>query len=290
MVRKITALLLSILILILAASCGGGGNTEGEGTSPETEVKVPDVPKETTPVETEAKETEPIPPEEPRTPVENKEATEFIEYQYARAVEAFEWITKENMPINKRVAFGENGATYYKTANENTYALLDNSAITSFSLLEKYLRGIFDTKIADELVEMAKIHYADYEEYLCCLEFGPDIETIYPTDPEEEETTDITDNLPEPDADEDISEEEQTPQKQLISTEYFLSQFEEDLMRYTVKLTYEVTEGGSATDSDITTDDNGIPETKEVKEYIDFIFENTGGGWRWTSFPQIPQM
>ena len=287
MIKKITALLLVILILILSVSCG---NHTSEGNiSPETEEKAPEGAKETTPVETDAKETETLPPDEPRTPVENDEATEFIEYQYARAVEAFEWITKENMPINIRVAFGENGATYYKTANGMTYALLDNSSITTFSLLEKYLRGIFDTKIADELVETAKIHYADFDGYLCCLEFGPDIETIYPTDEGEEETTNVTDNLPEPDMDEDIPEE-QEPQRELISTEYFLSQFEENLMRYTAKLTYKVADVGSATDPESAVDDNDSSETREVKEYIDFIFENTANGWRWTSFPQIPQM
>lgn len=50
--------------------------------------------------------------------------------------------------------------------------------------------------------------------------------------------------------------------------EFFLSHFDEAQFRYTAKITYE---GADQTD------------------YLDFVFENTGNGWFWTAFPELPK-
>ena len=76
-----------------------------------------------------------------------------------------------------------------------------------------------------------------------------------------------------PETDYEVIELKKTDDKdrEVISDEFFLSKFTDSLFRYTEKITYE-----KMSEDDT---DNVV--------YIDYIFENTGDGWHFTSFPTL---
>ncbi len=254
--------------------------TQVETSTPETE------PPETT-AETEAPETEM--PVAFREPVENEKAIEMIEYQYNRAVDLIDKIENRSYPTDKENPIQlENGDILYPVIDTGALAELDGASILTLNDMLTYIESIFARKMSDRLTAAAKENFKDHEGVLCLVEKAPEItETGDCADLE----TDIQAEPTEP----SDSEKAETPA--IISKEFFLSKFTDKMFRYTAKITYseygktDNAEGKVTEKAEDTTqeDVSNVPLIPDNVEYFDFIFENTGSGWYWTEFPDLPQ-
>ncbi|MBR3966732.1 MAG: hypothetical protein IKJ91_06645 [Clostridia bacterium] len=224
-----------------------------EETAPETELDT----VETLPPETE-------PDEEIRTPIENEKALSFIEFQYAKALEAISYAEGGLTYDMNTEIIREDGRICYPINDIVEREELDGGYIDSYDDLSEYLRSIFARSIADDLIDRASDFYSDADGVLCYI-------TDRMADGFETETDEVTEETQESEALplESESKNEEEPTAPIVaSAEFFLSEFTERLFRYTAKVSFEGTE--------------------EVS-YFDFIFENTGSGWYFTEFPALPQ-
>jgi hypothetical protein len=258
----------------LFASCGKDNENNGNDTDTTAYIETA---KETA-IETEADTLDTLPPEsvleeEIRTPIENEKALSFIKFQYAKALEAIEF-AKGNLPYDSNnEMISEDGRICYPIMDSIARDELEGESIDSTADLAKYLKSIFARSIADDFIEVSWEFYTDIDGVLCLMtdrmadSFITETETETETEAEE---TEETEKLPE----ESESQEEEIPAEPVvISTEFFLSDFTEKLFRYTAKVSFEKLE----------------EEEEGRVEYFDFIFENTGSGWYFTSFPALPQ-
>ncbi len=226
----------------IEAADTGADSTEA---APETEYTPLPPATDTRPAETEVPETEFD--DSLREPIENKKALRFIEFQYKKALEAIDIakngaLEEDDFEISTENGF-DGSFTYYKVVKDTTARPeLDGGSITDFETLSKYIRSIFARSIADDLLGEAQRQYIEIDDHFCKLPKN-------------------TDELPTEENTEDTSE------KTVRYTEFFLSKFSDKLFRYTARVTYS--------------------DTEDV-DYFDFIFENTGSGWYWTVFPELP--
>ena len=206
--------LLLIFILCLAfalffVSCGkekAPAETEPLATDSDTATVTETEPPESEPLPEETEETEAD--EELREPVENEKALEFIEFQYKKACEIIDWLENRSLPADLSIALrDEEGNIYFRVIDTEERPELDGESISSFASLRKYISSVFTRSIANELIDLAKENYTDFEGNLCLIAILTDIE------PDEDESG-------------------------VVSTEFFLSKFTEKLFRYTAKVTY----------------------------------------------------
>lgn len=190
-----------------------------------------------------------------RTPVDNEKAAEFIKLKYESAVELIKLLPpyKENIPYNadKATFSDSNGNLYYKV----DFPFIENNAETAES--GENVKDPFDT-----FTEYINSLFAPkYAKELCTLakEYYTVIENTLCFMP--------------PESDYEVKELKikDANDREVISDEFFLSRFTDSLFRYTEKITYEK----------MSEDDT------ENVVYIDYIFENTGDGWCFTSFPTL---
>ncbi len=265
---RIFSVTLALCLLLggLFASCGNNSTISGNDTDTVMDTSI-ETEKEAV-SETEAETLEAMPPEsifdeDLRTPIENEKALSFIEFQYAKALEAIGFAKGGlSYDINTEM-IREDGRICYPVNDSTAREELEGEAIVSLENLSEYLRSIFVRSIADDLIDTAGELYADVDGVLCFISDrmadGFEIET------EEIEETEETEEMPM----ESESQNEEEPSAPVVaSTEFFLSGFSEKQFRYTAKVSFE-----------------GIEEA----EYFDFIFENTGNGWYFTSFPALPE-
>lgn len=273
---KIRAYTLTIILCVLFAffmtSCRDDSSTPFEtGAATDTTAAAVTEAETTAPVtKEEPDETEPVieePDESVRIPIENDKALEFIEHQYSKATEIIDWVKNGtlNTDLNSEIVTGD-GNIYFPVDDKEERAELDGASIASFDDLSAYIKSIFARSIADDLIDLAKEHYTDIDGVLCLEAKYTDTEPYVEIPEETDEET-------------ESAEEEEIAQPKVVSTEFFLSKFTDTLFRYTAKVIYETVES-----------DDGIPsEQTENAEYFDFIFENTGSGWYFTAFPELPR-
>lgn len=248
---------LCVIFACAMTACGNGDSSVSTDTAFEsiTEAPLDTNPLDTNPVETEPLETEPA--EELREPVENEKALGFIEYQYEKALEIIDWVENGSFATNSgNETVGEDGSVYFPIKDEVVRPELDGGSITSFAELSSYINSIFSRSIADSLTELAREHYTDIDGVLCLK--------LKAAETESEEESTVTEASEENPDSEAGTEEALT----VSDIEFFLSKFTDTMFRYTAKVSYEAS---------------------EQVDYFDFIFENTGGGWYWTSFPKLPE-
>ncbi len=195
--------------------------------------------------------------EEPRVPIENEKALSFIEFQYAKALEAISFAKGQLSHDYNTEMISEDGNICYPIIDSTEREELGGGVIDSFEDLSEYLRSIFARSIADHLIDLAREYYIDVNGILCLI-------TDRMADGFEPETKDTEASTEESES----SSEKEIYTPVVSSREFFLSQFTDKLFRYTAKVTFE-----------------GVEEA----EYFDFIFENTGSGWYFTSFPALPE-
>lgn len=251
-------IILCVIFACAMTSCGDDGSSVSTDTAFES---VTEAPHNTEPLDTEPLETEPLetePEEELREPVENEKALGFIEYQYEKALEIIDRVENGSFATNSdKETVGEDGSVYLPIKDEEERPELDGGSITSFAELSRYINSLFARSIADSLTELAREHYTDIDGVLCLK--------IRDAETESEEETAVTEASEEnPDGEATDTEEALT----VSDIEFFLSKFTDTMFRYTAKVSYE---------------------SSEQVDYFDFIFENTGGGWYWTSFPKLPE-
>ncbi len=257
---------------ILFASCGKEAAVKENGTDT-TASTYAETEKETSPetvsdtIETTPLETEPN--EDPRVPIENEKALSFIEFQYAKALDAISFAEGQLDCDYNTEMISEEGIICYPIADSAERDELEGGHIDSFEDLSKYLRSIFARSIADDLIDKATELYMDIDGVLCLKteKIAGETETESEKVTETTEETETTEGT-EVQTEEETSSEEEPPILIVASTEYFLSQFTDKLFRYTAKVSFEGT---------------------EEAEYFDFIFENTGSGWYFTQFPALPE-
>ena len=251
----------------LFASCGKNGASNG-GDTDTADSTYFETENETSP-ESETDTLETVPPEaeaeeDARTPIENEKALSLIEYQYAKALEAISFANGALPYDNSTEIINEDGYICYPITDSTAREELEGEAISSLEDLSKYLKSIFARSIADHLIDTARSFYTDADGTLCLITGrtadGSEAETESVT-----EETQKTETVP---AESESENEEEPAAPVVASTEFFLSEFTEKLFRYTAKVSFE-----------------GIEEA----EYFDFIFENTGNGWYFTSFPALPE-
>lgn len=262
--RHLTIALLCILLSALMVSCGSDTDKNsdaavstdtGELSPVNTETLQPEV-VETSP-DTEAPDEGAD--ESLRTPIDNEDALEIIQFQYAKATEAIDLIKNSTLSADLGTEIiEENGDIYFPVNDTTPRAELDGEPIATFSDLSKYIKAIFARSIADDLISEARKTYKDVNGVLCKQASFIDTEPGIDGDEENNEPT-------------------------IISTEFFLSKFTDSLFRYTAKVTYEA----YSPTSDAEDETENAPEASETIKYFDFIFENTGSGWFWTAFPEI---
>lgn len=248
-------LVLCLVLGGLFASCGKNG-TSNEIDTDTADSTYFETEKETSP-ESEADTLETVSPEtedeeEARVPIENAKALSFIEFQYAKALEAISFANGALPYDNSTEIVNEDGTICHPITDSTAREELEGEAISSLDNLSKYLRSIFARSIADDLIDTARSFYTDVDGTLCLI------------------ASNISDRL-ETETEEEAKEDEQTSSHVVSSTEFFLSEFTEKLFRYTAKISYEATD-----------------ETEHI-EYFDFVFENTGSGWYFTEFPALPE-
>ncbi len=236
------------------SSCKKDG---GETIDTET---VSDTIAETLPAVTETKAAETTVPETEdtgllRTPVDNEKAVQFIKLKYESAVELIKLLPpyKENIPYNadKATFSDSDGNLYYKV----DFPFIEDNADTAES--GENVKDPFD-----QFTEYITSTFAPkYAEELCSLakEYYTTIENTLCFMPPETEYE--VKELKIADAND----------REVISDEFFLSKFTDSLFRYTEKITYE-----KMSEDDT---DNVV--------FIDYIFENKGDGWHFTSFPTL---
>lgn len=190
-----------------------------------------------------------------RTPVDNEKAAEFIKLKYEDAVKLIKSLPpyKESIPYNadKATFSDSDGNLYYKVE----FSFIPTDGETSES-------GESAKDPFDAFTKYITSTFAPkYAEKLCSLakEYYTTIENTLCFMP--------------PETDYEVIELKKTDDKdrEVISDEFFLSKFTDSLFRYTEKITYE-----KMSEDDT---DNVV--------YIDYIFENTGDGWHFTSFPTL---
>lgn len=207
-VLKFTSLGLALLCgaSFALSACGGKGNGKTETTEdPSTEIitaapnqdtEGPDVPVET------------LPPEDDtvREPVDNPRAAMMVKYYYDLAMQVYNWIYVECMPITTDGGVEKDGYTYYPIVAVFESALLDGATIETYKDFTDYIYAIFDKPIADILVADSRENYRDINGTLYAKAIGS----------------------------ETGSGDEQ------IEKEGFLSKYTSDLFRYTIKETKTV--------------------------------------------------
>lgn len=162
-VLKLTSLGLALLCgaSFALSACGGKGNGKTETTEdPSTEIITaapnrdtdgPDVPVETLPLEDDTV----------REPVDNPRAAMMVKYYYDLAMQVYNWIYVECMPITIDGGVERDGYTYYPIVAVFETALLDGATIETYKDLTDYIYAIFDKPIADILVADSKENYRD---------------------------------------------------------------------------------------------------------------------------------
>ncbi len=257
-------LALCLTLGMLFASCGKEG-TDKENENHTSAVTYLETEKESS-SQTAADTLEKLPyetesDEEKREPIENEKAISFIEFQYAKALEAIE-IAHGNLSFdgNNEMVTAD-GKICYPITDTTVREELEGGYIDSLEDLSKYLRFIFVQSIADDLIDIAMKFYVDVNGILC-------LKTDGKVDGMESETQEGPEYTEVPEEDGETSHEEGRPSLVVASTEFFLSKFTDNLFRYTAKVIFE---------------------GQDEVEYFDFIFENTGSGWYFTQFPSLPQ-
>lgn len=190
-----------------------------------------------------------------RTPVDNEKAAEFIKLKYEDAVKLIKSLPpyKENILYNadKATFSDSDGNLYYKV----DFPFIEDNADTAES--GENVKDPFD-----QFTEYINSLFAPkYAQELCALakEYYTTIENTLCFMPPETEYE--VKELKIADAND----------REVISDEFFLSKFTDSLFRYTEKITYE-----KMSEDDT---DNVV--------FIDYIFENKGDGWHFTSFPTL---
>ncbi|MBQ8208700.1 MAG: hypothetical protein IJZ89_08205 [Clostridia bacterium] len=271
-IRLFTAIILfCVLFAALLTSCrdNTGADSEidtGTETVADTETETAAPVTDTEPVETEPADIEPD--ESLRIPIENEKALEMIEYQYNKAAEVVDWAENGTLTADLNIEIAaEDGRIYFPVTDEAQRPELGGSPIVTFADLSKYINSIFARSIADDLIDLAKKQYREIDGVLCREADYVDTEPKVSLPADETETAEIQEgNAP-----------------KVISTEFFLSKFTDTLFRYTAKVTYE-----SEEISEIPSEETEAIPTENA-EYFDFVFENTGSGWYWTAFPNLPE-
>lgn len=204
---KLTSLGLALVLGAAFAfgSCSGKNNDGKPETTedPNTEIITADLSKiteDTLPVET-------LPPEDDtvREPVDNPRAAMMVKYYYDLAMQVYNWIYVECMPITVDNSVEQDGDTYYPIVAVFETALLNDATIETYKDFTDYISAIFDKPIADMLIADARENYRDINGTLHCKV----IESNVTDDP-------------------------------TVTSEAFLSKFTSDLFRYTVKETKTV--------------------------------------------------
>ncbi len=214
---KLTSLGLALLCgaTFALGACGNKKDDHKPETTedPNTEIITADpgsITEDTFPIET-------LPPEDDsvREPVDNPRAAMMVKYYYDLAMQVYNWIYVECMPIMVENGVEEDGATYYPIVAAFETALLNDATIETYKDFTDYISAIFDKPIADVLIADARENYRDINGTLYCKP----IETIAVTDPS-------------------------------VTSEAFLSKFASDSFRYTVKETKTVDGNTTVTFSD----------------------------------------
>lgn len=211
--------------------------------------------------ETDTLETMTSESEEVRIPVENQKALSFIEFQYSKALDAVSFARGHLEYDDNTEMISEDGYICYPIIETEAREELEGGVIDSFDRLSEYLRSIFARSISEDLIGVARETYVDVDGVFC-LKTG---RVAGESEPETQEESEETEALEE---ENESLHEEETEALIVSSTEFFLSKFTDKLFVYTAKVSFD-----------------GM----EKVEYFDFIFENIGSGWYFTSFPALPQ-
>ena len=203
----------------LFASCGKNGT--GNGIDTDTAGSTYFETENDTSPESEADTLEAVPPEtgveeDARVPIENAKALSFIEFQYAKALEAISFANGALPYDNSIEIVDEDGNLCYPTTDSTARDELEGEAISSLENLSKYLKSIFASPISDDLIDTARSFYTDMDGTLCLI------------------ASSISDRL-----ETETEENDQNSSQVVSSTEFFLSKFTEKLFRYTAKISFE---------------------------------------------------
>ncbi len=206
---KLTSLGLALLCgaTFALGACGDKKNDGSKDTTidPSTEIITVDPNRDTAmqtfPIET-------LPPEDDtvREPIDNPRATMMIKYYYDLAMQVYNWIYVDCMPVSADGGVEKDGYTYYPIVAVFETALLDDATIETYEDFTDYIYALFDKPIADVLVADARAYYRDINGTL----YARTIESVSDTDGEQS------------------------------AKEAFLSKYTSNLFRYTVKETKTV--------------------------------------------------
>lgn len=161
---KITSLGLALLCgaTFALGSCGDKkGNDENETTEdPSTEIITAD-PAGQTETDSIPLQTLPVEDDSVREPVDEPRAQMLVKYYYDLAMQVYNWVYTECMPITVEGGVEQDGDIYYPVVAVFETALLDDATIETYDDLKAYISALFDKPIADILIDATKANYRD---------------------------------------------------------------------------------------------------------------------------------
>lgn len=160
---KLTSLGLALLCgaTFALSSCGDKADGKTETTEdPSTEIITADLDKETT-IDDLPVVTVPVEDDEAREPVDNPRAEMMVKYYYDLAMQVYNWIYVECMPITTEGGVEQDGDTYYPIVAVFETALLNDATIETYKDLTDYISAIFDESIATVLISDTRANYRD---------------------------------------------------------------------------------------------------------------------------------
>ena len=160
---KFTSLSLALICgaSFALGSCGNKKNGANDVTEdPSTEIITAD-PNRDTVQQTFPIETLPVEDDSVREPVDNPRAEMMIKYYYDLAMQVYNWVYVECMPITVENGVEQDGNVYYPIVAVFETALLNDATIETYKDFTDYIYEIFDKPIADVLVSDTRANYRD---------------------------------------------------------------------------------------------------------------------------------
>ncbi len=167
---KVTSLGLALLCgaTFALSACGDKGEKKPDETKDPSTVIITAGTDEQAPIETIPLVTDPVEDDSVREPVDSPRAEMLVKYYYDLAMQVYNWIYVECMPITVDNGIEQDGDMYYPIVAVFETALLDNATIKTYSDLESYIRAIFEKPLADVLVADSLESYRDIDGALYC--------------------------------------------------------------------------------------------------------------------------